>query len=82
MFRKTSQVEGDEIIYSSDNHKKILDELLELKRDTGDFSIRKHRVISDELADNLLSLKQQQSVEDELSKHDVRADEIPQRIDW
>ena len=56
------------------------DELLSLKTVPDDISAKKHRVISDEVADGLLSLKQKQSVRDEISKHDIKSVETPQSM--
>ena len=53
-------------------------EFLSLLSDSNDVPVRKNRIISDELADGLLSLKQNQSVRDEISKNDIKASEMPQ----
>ena len=54
------------------------EELLSLKSEVVETSPRKHRVISDDVADGLLSLKQHQSITEEITKHDLKAVEIPQ----
>lgn len=53
----------------------VKDELLSIQFDSDNPT--KNRIISNELADGLLSLKQQ-SVRDEISKHDVKSSEIHQ----
>ena len=52
------------------------DELLSLMSDSDDVSTRKHRVIRDEVSDELLALHEKQSVREEISKHDVRGAEV------
>ena len=74
---KSTQVETTPIrksrVISADVH----DELLTIKFESSKPS-RKSRVIHNEIADGLLELKQKQSVRDEITKHDVKSDEIPQ----
>ena len=61
--------------------KSINDELLSLSLNSKeDVSTRKHRVITNDLADGLLALKQNQPIENEFSKHDLKAVETPQSI--
>ncbi len=50
-------------------NKSAADELLALKSDKTDMETKKHRVISNDVADGLLSLKQKQSLDEEISKH-------------
>lgn len=71
----TSIILNIDDIFSNVSKKRNNDELLALKKDSDDISTRKHRVISDEIADGLLSLKEQQSVRDEISKHDIKSAE-------
>jgi len=72
--------ESDRIItFESDkSDKSVNEEFLTLKSDSEDTSTRKHKVISNELADELLSLKQKQSVRGEISKHNIKTDDISQ----
>lgn len=67
-----------EMFEISTSKKSINDELLTIKPVSEDISTKKHRVISDEVADGLLSLKQKQSVRDEISKHDMKSIETHQ----
>lgn len=64
--------------FDDSDKKSINEEFLTLKSDFEDTSTRKNKVISNELADELLSLKQKQSVRDEISKHNIIADDMPQ----
>lgn len=72
---KSTQVETSlrkNRVMSSD----VNDEILTIQFESS--SAKKSRVIHNELADGLLSLKQQQSITEEISKHDVKSSEIHQ----
>ena len=74
----TSVILNIDEIFSQIPKKTNKDEFLSLKNESGDVSTRKHRVISNEIADEILSLKQEQSIRSEITKHDIKDSEIQQ----
>ena len=74
----TSIILSIDDMFGNKPQKSPKNELLSLKKEHEEISSRKNRVLSNEIADGLLSLKQKQSVEYEISKHNVKTTESPQ----
>lgn len=66
----------------SQGKKSKYDELLTLKKEEEPNLTRKKRIISNEIADELLSLKEKQSTRDEISRHNIKSFENNQINDF
>lgn len=60
-------------IFPGNQKMEVSDELLSLKSSSNDDLPIRRRVISDEIADELLALKEKKSVSEEISRHDIKS---------